>query len=324
MAQAPAPRIDAAETALIHALGCSTPYERRAVELSSGDVINTISAGNIGDPAIIIVHGWGSGVAFYGKNIDGICRARRVHFIDMLGFGASSRPPFPIDGPPEKAIDYFVSALIELAHILAEMENVTAFHVVGHSLGAYLTVQMVKREPALVRSLTLASPVGVPPATNANPVQGVIWRSIRWVIFRLWELRVTPQWIIRRVGPCIGRMLSRRLMRPRFAGDSSLQEKVSEYFYQISASEPAGEYALHTILKPGAWAHRPLFDTLPTVQCPTAFLYGDRDWMDSRVAERIIPNMKQARLMMIENAGHHVYYDNPLQFNKIVLEMSAF
>lgn len=311
-----------AETALIAALGCSAPYEKRAIEVDGGHAINTLSAGAVGGTPLVVVHGWGSGVAFYGKNVEALGRERRVHFVDMLGFGASSRPPFPRSGPPEKAIDFFVGALLAWMDAMEALEGAATFHVVGHSLGAYLCTQLARRAPARVRSLTLASPVGVPHATSAQTAPGLLWKVVRWVVWRLWELRVTPQWVIRIAGPWLGRVLARALTRPRFAGAPALQHKVGEYFYQISAAPPSGEYSLHTVLKPGVWAQRPLVDVLPAIRCPTAFLYGDRDWMDASVARSVAPRMKDAKVLVVADSGHHVYYDNPDEFNRVVLEMS--
>lgn len=319
--------IDDAETALITALGCDEKYEKRAIQLGNGHVINTLSFGSTQQNThpIVVVHGWGAGCAFYGRNMAGLARQRRVHFVDLLGFGASSRPPFPMDGPPEKAEEFFISALEDWCDTMARIENAPAFHVVGHSLGAFLSVGLAQRAPKRVLSLTLASPVGVPrqASASARPPSSFMWRIVQCVVYRLWSLRVTPQWIMRCTGPWFGRMLCRRLMRSRFNVEPHVQELITEYFLQISRAKPSGEYALTAILKPGAWVHRPLVDRLTCIQCPTTFMYGDRDWMDPSEALRLAPEMKQATVCFVPNASHHIYFDNAEEFNRIVLDMTA-
>lgn len=324
---APSSAIDAAERAVLDALA-GVAYEKRAVRLPSGDVLNTLSAGPLDAPTMVVVHGWGSGAGFFGRNLPGLSAKFRVHLVDWLGFGGSSRPVFSTCQPPEQAERFFVDALDAWALEMKVLEGgaFAPFHLVGHSLGAFLAVGFALRRPDTVRSLVLASPVGVPRRTAATraarAAASALQLTLRWLVCLLWDAGVTPQWLMRLLGPRLGRALSARLVLPRFPAECPrTQAALVEYFYQVSAAPPSGEHSLNTILRSGAWARLPLVDKLPMVMCPVTFVYGDRDWMDWTAARDILPDMqKQSGLHFVQNAGHHMYFDSPNVFNDIVID----
>jgi pimeloyl-ACP methyl ester carboxylesterase len=50
-------------------------------------------------------------------------------------------------------------------------------------------------------------------------------------------------------------------------------------------------------------------------------LYGDRDWMDWAGGEAVRKTMRaETELVRVEGAGHHLYYDNPEAFGRLVEE----
>lgn len=89
--------------------------------------------------------------------------------------------------------------------------------------------------------------------------------------------------------------------------------------YQISSSTGSGEYALAAILAPGAYARKPLFHKLAELKMPTVFIYGEKDWMDFRAAEKAKKFMKvPVKVIRVPEGGHHMYLENPKVFNEAV------
>lgn len=190
-------------------------------------------------------------------------------------------------------------------------------------MGAFLSVSYALRFPKRVKGLILASPVGLPrPPQDKVPAGGWLRRTVFKLVFMLWERGYTPQYLLRLVGGRVGRYVADWIISPRFRShDVSTRNAFTEYFYQISAAESSGEHSLSTILESGAYARRPLCDRLHELDVPTFFLYGDRDWMSAEAAEKVRQGMRvRTKVHVVKGAGHHIYYDNPEDFGKLVVE----
>jgi pimeloyl-ACP methyl ester carboxylesterase len=323
--------VHSAETALLALLSPGLAYEKRTVRLPrSGHALNTISAGDPHAPPLVLLHGWGAGCGFFARNIAPLAARHRVHAVDWLGFGASSRPPFDLAASPEQAEAFFLDALEEWCAEMSKREKhgLAPFHICGHSLGAFLAVGFALRCPHLVVNLVLASPVGVPTAPQVKappPAWPILKRVAIHIVFALWERQWTPQVFIRAAPEALARPLVSAIIAPRFPTTAAAEhEALAEYFYRLWLAPPSGEHALSTILESGAFARRPLVDKLPLLHVPVLFLYGDRDWMDPAPAEKTRQAMTvPTKLLHVPSAGHHLYYDNPEHFNDAVLDACA-
>lgn len=119
---------------------------------------------------IILVHGYGAALGFFYKNIEGLSTipGSRLHLIDLLGFGSSGRPRFPIEGNNGQGEDCIKKVLNAEAFFVDSFENwrlkrnIKKCVVVAHSLGGYLmSCYYLKYGREVVTKLVLVSPVGV-------------------------------------------------------------------------------------------------------------------------------------------------------------------
>lgn len=283
-----------------------------------------LTAGDKSNPPLVLLHGWGAGLAFFGRNISGLAPYYRLYLLDWPGFGASSRPHHPLSLSVSGAESYFLDAFDAwVKHMQKTEPTFDRFHLVAHSMGAYLATVYALRSPQHLLTLTLASPVGLPRAPSQKIPRGsLIRRFLFRMVFRLWDLGFTPQYLMRLGGTSFGRALARRIIEPRFQMEShSAKEALVDYFYHISAADPAGEHSLSTILQSGAYARDPLCDRMDALKVPTVFLYGELDWMNYRYAKSISERMAvPTSVHIVEGAGHHLYFDNATAFTQIILK----
>lgn len=176
-----------------------------------------------------------------------------------------------------------------------------------------------------------------------------------WLVW-LWDANVSPFSIVRLTGPLGPRFVSGWTSRRFNHLPPDEKETLHSYAYSLFRQKGSGEYALPYILAPGAYARSPVInriqevgrqiispatETSPAVRetgFPIVFMYGDNDWMDvaggfaaeEKIKQRIVKALLHgteeekrrengaARVLIVRKAGHHLYIDNPDEFNDYV------
>ncbi len=104
-----------------------------------------------GDP-VVLVHGLSGSTRWWSRNVPALARGYQVYIVDLPGFGALRR-----------LRRHFV--LTETASWLVAWMKAVGLdkaHLVGHSMGGYICLQLATQQPEVVRRLVLVSPAGVP------------------------------------------------------------------------------------------------------------------------------------------------------------------
>ncbi|XP_019955099.1 (Lyso)-N-acylphosphatidylethanolamine lipase [Paralichthys olivaceus] len=275
---------------------------------------------------LVMVHGFGGGVGLWIRNLDALSRSRPIYAFDLLGFGRSSRPPFPSDAA--KAEEQFVESIEQWRQSVG-LENMI---LLGHSLGGYLATSYAIQYPSRVSHLILVDPWGFPERPNtqieANRDQGtdVVRRSSppRWVkVIAAVVSLFNPLAVIRAAGPWGPGLVNR--FRPDFKRkfeDLFDDDTMTQYIYHCNAQTPSGEVGFRVMSESLGWAKRPMLhrvDLLPP-SMPLTMLYGESSWVDSSSGDRVIQIRNQAntKLLLINKASHHLYADQPEEFNRVV------
>ncbi|KAM9844663.1 (Lyso)-N-acylphosphatidylethanolamine lipase [Aulostomus maculatus] len=275
---------------------------------------------------LVMVHGFGGGVGLWIRNLDALSQSRPVYAFDLLGFGRSSRPSFPSDAT--KAEEQFVNSIEQWRQSVG-LENMI---LLGHSLGGYLATSYAIQYPSRVSHLILVDPWGFPERPKPQPEEGqgqgteVVKRpsAPRWVkaIAAVVTL-FNPLAIIRAAGPWGPGLVNR--FRPDFKRkfeDLFDDDTMTQYIYHCNAQSPSGEVGFRAMTESLGWAKRPMLQRvhlLPNT-LPLTMLYGAQSWVDSSSGDSVVQIRGQAhtKVLLINEASHHVYADQPEEFNRVV------
>ena len=132
-------------------------YEGRYVSVSNNTqqiwtVYSNLTSTNI---PIVLIHGFGGGLALWSLNLDQLTADRPVYAIDLPGFARSSRPRFSPD--PNEAENEFVN-MLEDWRIAISLNK--PFILLGHSFGGFLSASYTLNYPKYIEQLVLIDPWG--------------------------------------------------------------------------------------------------------------------------------------------------------------------
>ncbi|KAJ1651101.1 hypothetical protein IWQ61_008252 [Dispira simplex] len=136
-----------------------------------------------------------------------------------------------------------------------------------------------------------------------------------------WKWQISPQWFVRNAGPVGSMLMNRFTSRYDFLEDAE-KTALSDYLYHLAARPGSGEYSITILTYPFVIARLPLVHRLGDLSVPTAFIYGQNDWMDYQGAEQCAQVMKQpVHIGHIRDAGHNMIIENAEDFNAYVSEL---
>jgi pyruvate dehydrogenase E2 component (dihydrolipoamide acetyltransferase) len=117
-----------------------------------------------GDSVVLLLHGFGGDLDNWLFNLDALADKHRVLALDLPGHGESEKT---IPEPSISGLAKFVGEFLEVV-------GVPSAHIVGHSMGGAIAMQMVTEHPESVDSLGLICSSGLGPEINSDYLQGFV------------------------------------------------------------------------------------------------------------------------------------------------------
>lgn len=225
--------------------------QARSMTLPDNEVARVVEGGEGGGTPVVFLHGWGCSAYFYRKVLPPVAATgRRVIALDLRGHGGSSKSMTP--GA------YTADAMRAFASATLAALGVQLAHVVAHSLGGGVALDLVAAQPELAASLTLLAPVGLAPvrfvllARLATPP--LVAPLVPWAVPR-WSIPLVLRAVYGREGVWASR-------------------DVDEYW--APTADPAFAQALRAVLHEYRFSPRTDAE-LARVRAPTLVLLGGRD-----------------------------------------------
>ena len=101
-------------------------------------------------PAVVLIHGLSGSGRWWAYNVPALAQRYRVYNVDLIGFGRSRGQRLVL----REAAGWFREWL--------NIVGITEAHLVGHSMGGYIAMELAVTWPAVVRRLVLVDALVLP------------------------------------------------------------------------------------------------------------------------------------------------------------------
>ncbi|NLC16631.1 MAG: alpha/beta hydrolase [Clostridiales bacterium] len=112
--------------------------------------INYIQSGSK-EKNILLLHGWGGSLESFQAVFDYFKKNYTVTAIDFCGFGKSPPPPYP----------FGVEEYAQVVYGFLQAKNIKKTHIIAHSFGGRVAIELAYLYPEVVDKLVLASSAGL-------------------------------------------------------------------------------------------------------------------------------------------------------------------
>lgn len=256
-------------------------------------------------PVLLFVHGLGSNLQAWYKNLDSLQLTHRCIALDLPGYGKSDEVSHPY------SMHFFAATLHAFITELG-LEEVT---LVGHSMGGQIAMHTVLASTKNISRLVLVAPAGFETFTAEQQ---------QW-----FATYVTPMVVKATPDAQIVRNFEMNFHDmpddARFMIDDRMELKASPAYDAYCEMIPQCVNAMLT---------EPVFDRLPEIQLPTLVVYGENDGLIpnrflhpgltvEEVARAGVEQFPQAQLTILSSAGHFVQWEQSAELNKLIAAFTS-
>lgn len=276
---------------------------------------------------MLLIHGFGASQQHWRHTIPALARRAEVFAIDLLGFGASDKPPSRLADEPELpgavryCFDLWASQVVDFLVARVPLHG-RHLHLIGNSVGAVvalraaLMLQQACASPAQVILIDCAQRTLDRKRLAEQPVLQQVLRPAlesavrqRWLLAPLFQLLARPAFI-------------RRVLTQAYPSGGHVDAELVELLHRPSTDRGALESFRGFVN---------LFDDhlapqlLAQLEVPVRMLWGGDDpWEDPAEARRWAEAYHCVRdLEVLEGLGHCPHDEAPERVNPILLRWLA-
>lgn len=254
-----------------------------------------------GDNTIILIHGLGSYLRAWEKNIGELSKNNRVIAIDLPGYGKSSKEPHT------GMMTFYAGIVNELVKELKLNKVVIG----GHSMGGQIGMTTYLKYPQIVKGLVLAAPAGFERFTKG---QKQWFRDVMTVDgVRL----TTPE--------AIQNNLASNFFRQPKDADFMVSERM-----EMRSADDFIPYCYAVVQSVHGMVDNPVIDYLQDIKVPTLIFFGENDNLipnrylnpgrTVEIAKYGASKIPNSKLVMIPKTGHFLMFEKPEVFNKETID----
>ncbi len=273
-------------------------YTVKYAELKNNINIAYIDEGS-GSETIIFIHGLGSYLPAWKKNIPELSKQYRCIAIDLPGYGKSSK------NPHNGKMSFYAKVVSEFIDNLG-LENVI---LAGHSMGGQISMVAAMHYPDKVKKLILVDPAGF---ELFHPGQ------------RLWFKDVmTPNLVRLTTVEAIETNLATNFYNMPKDAMFMIEDRIA-----MRTADDFENYCYAVSQSVAGMVDEPVFDKLQYIKQPTLIFFGENDnlipnrYLNPGKTEPIARSganeIKNSKLIMVPKCGHFMMFEKSETFNSEV------
>lgn len=280
-------KFDEALKAALAAKASEKKPEPETVEIAGGRKIRYLKLGSADGTPIVFVHGFGGDLNNWLFNQEALAEHRTAYAIDLPGHGGSGK-------------DVGAGDLASMTAALAawlDALKIPRAHLVGHSMGGAVSLQLAATKPDLVASATLICPAGLGPDISMEYINGFIEAS------RGKKLEPVLQMLVANPALVTRDMIEDVLKFKRIDGVDAALKKMRDALY------------------PGGRQTDALRDNLGKLKMPVQVVSGAKDRVIPASHAQGLPG--NVKVHVIENAGHMPHMEASSEVNRLIDDIAG-
>lgn len=251
-----------------------------------------------GEQTLVFIHGFASHIPVWEHNLSVLKKYYRCLALDLPGHGFSAKKNYSY------SIDFYVQTVKQWLDKLGVQKAV----LVGHSMGGQISIKLALKHPTLFSKLILVAPAGFETFTPTEKQ----WLSQ----FTSGNLMITSQymkWILN-LKNYFYKLSDKELEKLNDLNRNFFSIQENRYLPQILEGSVRG------------MMNAPVFEDLPKLLLPTLVFFGKNDQLipnkflhpdlsSENIARYGTSQLPQSKLILYNQCGHFLQYEQPSRFN---------
>ncbi|MDA3942439.1 MAG: alpha/beta hydrolase [Bacteroidetes bacterium] len=274
------------------------PFEVHKVQLNESVELAYVDEGK-GKETIIFIHGLGSYLPAWKKNIEELKHDYRCIAIDLPGYGKSSKLPH------SGQMTYYAAVVNDFVEAL-DLEQV---YLAGHSMGGQISMVTALTYPEIVKGLILAAPAGFEEFSSGQK---------QWFrdVMTLNAVMKTPVEAIKT------NLYYNFYNMPKDA-EFMITDRIS-----MRSAVDFEAYCYAVVQSVNGMVDESLLNHLQEIKQPVLIIFGEKDNLipnrflnpgfTRKIAETGHEKIPNSQLVMLPKTGHFLQFENPKGFNQAV------
>ncbi len=285
--------------------GFNYPYIVKKVKFSDHIQIAYVDEGNE-DRTLLMIHGLGSYIPAWQKNIEGLKSQFRCIALDLPNYGKSTKGFFPF------TMSFFAEVISAFVKKL-ELKNVI---LVGHSMGAQIAVTTYLETTTPIEKLVLLAPAGF--ETFSASDSDFFFKN------------VTAEFIKAMTVEQIKSNFDLNFHNNSLPADANFM-----FRDRLAMRDDEEEYNFYAQMVPkcvGGMLEAPVFDRLNQIDIPSLIIYGREDLLIpnkvlhpestiEQIAESGHKEIPDSQLELLSPCGHFVQWECPKKVNQLISDL---